>query len=345
MREYFKALKEADPNTDLYSVTVTDGIYAGEKALISSTEIVYASEADGFIKKYEKDLSSFLKSGIKNIDGAGVYTEITGHIKQMVVCGCGHVSIPLIKLAKSVVFYIIAIDDRPEFVKNALEAGADEGMAKPFDEALNNIEGDIYTYYVVVTRGHHWDELCLRMICLKPHAYIGAMGSKKRVDIVRKNLKNAGIDKDIITNIHSPIGLKIGAETPEEIAVSIVAEIIEIKNRNKDIVFPPDILSEILGTGHTPPYEGRMILSTIIKRSGSAPREAGTKMLYTADNRTVNTIGGGLTEAKIIEKSRELIKEGSFKPIILHLALKADEASIEGEVCGGELDVLMEEVI
>ncbi len=339
------ALEKTDPNKDSVSVTVTRGGAAGEKAIICNGRMIYLSQPDGFLKKHEAELSSLSESGIFTIDGQDIYTEFTGRRKQMVVCGCGHVSIPIIKLAKTLGFYVVAVDDRSEFVQNAVAAGADRGIPEPFDKALSNIESDRFTYFVIVTRGHHWDELCLNTICRMPHAYIGAMGSRRRVDVVRQNLIKAGIDETTIRSIHSPIGLNIGAETPEEIAVSIMAEIIEIKNRNSDTVFPEDILSEIIGGNHTPSYEGRMILSTIIRRSGSAPRKAGTKMLCTADKRCINTIGGGLMESRVIEKSREMLKEDSPEPVILHLALNADIASSEGEVCGGELDVFLEEVL
>ncbi len=347
MRDYYKSLSELDPNSESLSVTVIKGSGAGEKAILSNGKITFLSDRNGFLSAREKDIAALSYTGISGLDGSEIYTELIGHRKDLVVCGCGHVSIPIIKLAKMVDFHVTAIDDREEFIKNAEAAGADECISAPFDEALARIEGNPYTYFVIVTRGHHWDELCLKSICAKSSAYIGAMGSKRRVEVVKQNLLKEGIDESITDSIHAPIGLEIGSDTPEEIAVSIIAEIISIKNRKKDMAFPADILTEITGRNHTPPYPGHMMLSTIIRKEGSAPREAGTKMLVTDDGRMINTIGGGLLEAKIKARCLEILKDSkdsSPKPELLHLALNAGALSEEGEVCGGTVDVLLEKI-
>ena len=341
MRDYYKAVRTADPNREAFSAIVLNGVHAGERAVFSGEEAVYLSDPEGFIKKHYKELSP-AGPGIVRIDETDIFKECIGHRKHMVICGCGHVSIPIIRLAKTIGFYITAVDDRPEFVRNAVEAGADEGIGKSFEEALESIPGDGFTYYVVVTRGHSYDEECLKIISAKPHAYIGAMGSRRRIDIVRQNLIKEGADENIIRSIHSPIGLDIRSETPEEIAVSVLAEIIEIKNRKRDTMIPGDIFSEILGTAHTPPYSGRMVLSTIIEREGSAPREVGARMLLRDDGKAVNTIGGGLMESRVLEKSRKMLEEGIEGPVCETIELNADEASRQGEVCGGTLKVLME---
>lgn len=343
MNEFFRAIENCDPNSDSVSLTVISGESLGEKGVVTDGKIVCLSNGDGFIRAHENELAGITESGIHSIDGTEVYTEYVGHEKRLIVCGCGHVSIPIISLGKMVGFRVTAIDDRPEFGENAKKAGADEVISAPFNETLQSIESDQFTYYVIVTRGHHWDEECLKLICQKAHAYVGMMGSKRRVAIVKENLVKEGIDKDVMASVHSPIGLKIGSETPEEIAISILAEIIQVKNVKKDYAIPKDILSAINGTGHEEALPGRKILATIISKQGSAPREAGTKMLITEDA-IVNTIGGGLLESKIITKAREMLSSANAKPVLMHLTLSADAASLEGEVCGGVVDVFLEEI-
>ena len=343
MNDFFRAIENCDPNTESMAVTVLSGDYIGEKAVICSRGFTFLSNENGFIKSHEEELISVTDSGIHSVDGTEIYTEYVGHEKKLVICGCGHVSMPIVSLGKMLGFKVTAIDDRPEFVDKAFNAGADEVIPAPFSDALEQIESDLFTYYVIVTRGHHWDEVCLKHICSKPHAYVGMMGSARRVAVVKENLVKEGIDKEVMENVHSPIGLKIGSETPEEIAVSIMAEIIQVKSEKKDYTVPKDILKAVNGSGHEEPLPGRKILATIISKEGSAPREAGTKMLILEDT-IVNTIGGGLLESKIIAKAREMLSSQDPKPERLHLTLSADAASLEGEVCGGVIDVFIEEI-
>ncbi len=380
MKDYYKAIENCDPNRETISITVTNGEAAGEKAVISGKEPVFYSHENGFLKSHEKELSGLSGSGLKSVDGSDIYFERLGHEKKLVICGCGHVSIPIIKLAKMVGFCVTAIDDRREFADKAKEAGADEIIAQDFGEALRKIDSDPFTYFVIVTRGHRWDKECLSVICRKKHAYIGMMGSRRRVAMAKESMLAEGVDRRIIDNLYSPIGLEIGSETPEEIAVSVMAEIIQVKNMNPDRPIPKDILAAICGSykedeankkpgvysdnyqeegiGEKPetcsyrgkgseesrPSEsGKRILATIIKREGSAPRETGAKMLITK-TACVNTIGGGLLEARARKKALEMIASGAEKPEILHLELTADEASLEGEVCGGRVDILLEPV-
>ena len=93
--------------------------------------------------------------------------------------------------------------------------------------------GSSDTYFVIVTRGHRYDQACLEKIAEKEHAYIGMIGSRRRTTLVKKLLEEQGTDKAVLDAVYTPIGLDIGAETPEEIRVAIMAEIIEVKNKKK----------------------------------------------------------------------------------------------------------------
>ena len=253
------------------------------------------------------------------------------------ICGCGHVAIPIIKIAKLLDFYVTAIDDRKEFTGNALKAGADKVICDSFDKALLGIEGDIFTYFVIVTRGHSFDEVCVGALQDKASAYIGMMGSRRRQKIVRQNLINMGVREEFIDTIHTPIGLDIGSETPEEIAVSVFAEIIKIKNGKVEQILPEDILDAMEG-------EDDKILATIVSRKGSAPRSIGAKILIRENAPSVNTIGGGLMESTITKRAEEMLSDPSERFSMLHIELNADEDSKVGEVCGGILDVMLERV-
>ena len=341
MNEFYKKIAKIGPDSALSLVTVLNGVNSGEKAAFDENGLAFCSSGEDYFRAHEKELMSMSEDGVHNLLSQIVYTEHVRQGKKLVICGCGHVSLPIIRLAKMLGFEVTAIDDRSEFCENAREAGADRVITAGFEEALNGIEGSRGHYFVVVTRGHSWDEKCLRLICEKTHAYIGAMGSARRVAIVRENLLKTGVDKNVLDRVYSPIGLEIGAETPEEIAVSIMAQITAVKNSDSHQAFPKDILDAI----NTPVSEGeaseKKILATIIQRKGSAPRSVGTKMLILKD-RIINTIGGGLLESKVIRHGRDMLEEEINTLELRHFELSADAASTEGEVCGGEIEVLFE---
>ena len=86
---------------------------------------------------------------------------------------------------------------------------------------------------MIVTRGHRYDTICLESVLAKKYAYVGMMGSRRRTAIVKDQLAQKGISREVLEGVHTPIGLKIGAQTPEEIAVSVMAEIIQVKNSHQ----------------------------------------------------------------------------------------------------------------
>ena len=345
MKELYEEIDGLNPNLRNFCLTLIEGDDIGEKALVSGDEVTWLSREDGLFSSRKDEVVNKCESGIFEVDGKKVYGELLGHEKKIVICGAGHVSIAIINAAKMIGCRVICIDDRPKFTDNARAAGADEVICDEFKKALSSIPGDNDTYFVIVTRGHRHDQDCLRIIAEKSHAYIGMMGSKRRVAIVRQALIDEGISKEVIDGVCSPIGLDIAAETPEEIAIAIMAEIIEVKNKkHREFGYPADIMEDILGKNHheegTP---GRKILATIITRKGSAPRQIGTKMLITDDDRTIGTIGGGCVEADVIRRAKELFLDEDIRAELFHVELTDDGAGDEGMVCGGVLDVLLEE--
>ncbi len=342
MAGFFEQICNLNPNADNYLFLVTDGPRIGEKVLISNGRRVFISCEDGFFASH--DLPENPENGLHEIDGCTVYSEHIGNEKKVVICGAGHVAIAIEKLALMIGCGVTVIDDRPEFARKAREAGDARVICAPFEQALSEISGDSDTYFVIVTRGHQWDIECLRAILAKPYGYIGLMGSKRRVAIVKEMLEKEGTKRALLDSVHMPIGLKIGAETPEEIAVSVIAEIIDVKNRQEQkIGYPSEITNAIFGLHRTEVVPGKNVIATIIRRRGSAPRKAGTKMLIRSDGSLIGTIGGGCVEAEIIAKARRMIQTDLLTPVVMHVDLTAEAAANEGEVCGGTVDVFLEE--
>jgi xanthine dehydrogenase accessory factor len=344
MKEFFEILNDCNPNSETMTATIVSGGGTGEKAIFSDGKLVWASDKEGFLPAHEAELLKQKDTGLMEFNGTKIFMECVGHRKKMVICGAGHVAIPIIQLARMIGMYVTVLDDREEFTKRADEAGADKTLTGPFGENLKKIKGDKDTYFVIVTRGHSYDRQCLTEILKKPHAYIGMMGSKRRIAMGRQNMKDAGFDPQLIDSVHAPIGLNIGSETPEEISISILAEIIQVKNARKASTYPDDIMTAILGSDHEPPQSQRKVLATIADRQGSAPRQVGTKMLIFEDGSIINTIGGGLLEATAIKRGVEMLREEHPQPQFYHVGLKATDAAKVGEVCGGDLDIFLEEI-
>jgi len=147
--------------------------------------------------------------------------------------GAGHVSTFVAPLAKMVGFSVVVIDDREEFANKDRFPGADELIVCPFFEAFYHIPIDFSVYIAIVTRGHIYDKDVLREALQRNPVYIGMIGSKRKRKIIYESLMEEGITNERLSQVHSPIGLDIGAETPEEIAVSIVAELVQARASNR----------------------------------------------------------------------------------------------------------------
>lgn len=147
---------------------------------------------------------------------------------EILILGGGHIALPLVRIASLLGFRVIVVDDRPEFAYKNRFPEADRVICDNFEQALAGFDIGPGTYTVIVTRGHEHDRDCLRMVTKRPAAYIGMIGSRRKVKAVMKQLAEEGIPPEKLAAVFSPIGLDIGAETPEEIALSIMAEVVNI---------------------------------------------------------------------------------------------------------------------
>ena len=321
------------------TAALLDGETAGEKLLLADGELVWSS-GEGFLYSHLDSLKEASETGVQEIAGKQVYFDCVSSQKKLVICGAGHVSMPIIALGKMLGFRVTVLEDRPSFADNARRAGADEVICENFVNGLSHAEGGTDSYFVVVTRGHRYDEICLGEILKKKYAYVGMMGSRARSAIVKRNLVELGFPKEQVEAVHTPIGLDISAESPEEIAVSIMGEIIAHKNsRKRSFSYPDEFLDELLKLEE----EGRdAVLCTIVRRRGSAPREVGTKMIVRTDGQMIGTIGGGCMEAAVRTRALHMLRSGETQPQICNVNMTAADAEDEGMVCGGNIDVWLE---
>jgi xanthine dehydrogenase accessory factor len=148
---------------------------------------------------------------------------------MLYIFGAGHISISLATIGKMLDFSITVIDDRADFANKERFPGVDEIYAKDMNQVFEKLNVNESSYIVIVTRGHAHDEVVLEWAVTTPAFYIGMIGSKTKNQTIYNHLKERGVTQEMLDRVYAPIGLKINAETPEEIAVSIMAEIIRVK--------------------------------------------------------------------------------------------------------------------
>ncbi len=157
-----------------------------------------------------------------------IFLEVVGRRRELIVFGAGHVGRAISRAAREAGFSVTVWDDREDFA-NSENIPWGRTVCCPLEECLDRLpEFHEATYAVIVTRGHEQDADVVGLLEGKPAAYMGMIGSRKKIAFVRERLLAQGISEAHIDRIYQPVGLPIRAETPEEIAVSIVAEIIAV---------------------------------------------------------------------------------------------------------------------
>ena len=319
---FYQRLKAADLQEQNTVVTFLDGPEAGKKLLLTGEQKSFNGTGTGFF------------------EGQEVFYEKLPLKTRVVICGAGYVAQALVKMCGILGYDTVVIEDRPSFADAAKDAGAGQVICDSFEHALEDIAGGPGVFYVIMTRGHRYDMECLRKVLQKPFAYIGLMASRRRAATVRETLVDEGFSKEVVEAIHSPVGLMIGAQTPEEIAVSVCAELIQVMYEYQTAGgFSDEMLEKLCDTGGP-----GCVLATIIKKNGPAPRKPGTKMLICEDGKCIGTIGGGCSEAEIVRLARIMIRQHHPKLArhIVDLSEMPDDG--DGMACGGTVEVLLEVV-
>ncbi|MBI3698690.1 MAG: XdhC family protein [Acidobacteria bacterium] len=167
-----------------------------------------------------------------------VFIEPVLPIPSAYIFGAGHISKSLSKLASLAGFRTVVVDNREQFANRDRFPDVDEVLAAEYEEVFPKLEINESSYLVIVTRGHRDDMRVLRWAIDTPARYIGMIGSKRKTLNVIKELEKEGVLRERFERLHSPMGLELGAITPEEIAVSVVAEMIAVR-RNAQAGFNP----------------------------------------------------------------------------------------------------------
>ena len=190
---------------------------------IGETEIVENENNEAF-KASELAKKSFL-----NTDKTKFY-DVVFPLDNLLILGGGYVGQAVYKVVSFMDFNITVYDDREAFANQERFPKAGSVKAGNYEELLKKYPFNDATYVVITTRGHLCDVDCLRNTLNRPHAYLGCIGSRRKIETVKNGLLEEGFSKAKMASIYAPIGFDIGAETPEEIAIAILAQIIGVKN-------------------------------------------------------------------------------------------------------------------
>lgn len=225
-------------------VTVARGLHAGAKLLVDEAgqtagtlgdaelDALVRTQAGRFLQSRDETRLVSLKDFATDFPSAGeifLLFERLASAPRLVVCGAGHVGASLAKLGAFLGYQTTMIDDRAEFLQPERFAGEpiELFVAADWTSAVREVIGSGRGVSVaVVTRGHSEDEQCMRAVVQTKPDYVGLIGSKRRTSIVIERLREAGVAEEELRKIRAPIGLDIGAVSPEEVALAIIAEIV-----------------------------------------------------------------------------------------------------------------------
>lgn len=315
---------------------ILNGENAGLKYLAEENYFEASGAAENALLQNGKEM---LKKAVSQAAGTGVvkvgeqeiFVETYEKNPRLIILGGGHVSQPVAEIGRLLGFHVTVMDDRADFVTKERFPQADERITGDFETLSEKIPPYENAYYVVVTRGHLGDSACAREILKRPFAYFGMIGSKTKVRITREKLLAEGFTKAQLDQIHAPIGLPIGGQMPAEIAVSIMAEIVQEKNRHFRTYCDEDVEAAVRCG-----VPGTMV--TIIEKKGSSPRGTGSKMFVFPDGRSAGSIGGGKIE---FEAGKYAASAAKVETRIYELGQGVGDL---GMICGGTVRVLFEPV-
>lgn len=295
---------------------VTDGYLKPLARVYPKAKITVCPRHDGSL--YQRAIASLLASGQ---DVSMIRREWFCPQPKLFICGGGHVAKEVAALAAHLDFSVTVIDDREDLANKARFPTAEKVICDSYDNLKHYLEPD--ACYVVVTPDHKADLQCVSTILPTQYRYLGMIGSRKKVAATFQNLRNAGFTEEQISTIFAPIGLPIGAVTPAEIAVSILGQIIQEKNKYHAASVDKSLL-EVTEPG---------TLCIITEKCGSAPRGVGS-MMFVGKDKILGTIGGGEPESLVIHQAAE-----NASSCVREYTLNRTAANGLDMICGGSIKI------
>ena len=241
-----KRIKQRGGEAVLATLVSVDGDYpkgGGTKALFKSSgeKAGFLPDVEGIDQWVLKESASLIKEKKTRLlvfqpEGEGSFLKKAEILLEPILSeptvylfGAGHVSQQIAPLAKKVLFKVVVIDDREVFANRERFPDSDEILVSEFEGCFNHLPIDDSSYIIIVTRGHLYDGAVLEQAVKTNARYIGMIGSRKKIHILYQQLMKKGVSREALNRVYAPIGLEIHSETPEEIAVSIVAQLIQVR--------------------------------------------------------------------------------------------------------------------
>lgn len=229
------AAADSDESTALLSIISPDAplrkILIRDAALSATADAEFSSEIIEAIKEVVAAGHGVIRVSAGD---ANAFIEGISRLPAVILFGAGHLADHVAKYAKAMHFRVAVYDDRCEYANRQRFPDADEIIVADFGRALDKVRIDRRCYVVIVTRGHKYDEIVLEQVLKTDARYIGMIGSKRKTRTILDRLRHRGIPADLLDRVFSPIGVSIGAVTPEEIALSIVCELVKIRRLGRE---------------------------------------------------------------------------------------------------------------
>ena len=256
----------------------------------------------------------------------GEFTSTFTYPVHLVLFGGGHIAQSLAPLALHCGLAVTVIDDRA--ATESCFPPSVEFIHASFEKLpVQRLSRIVNPYFCIFTHGHSHDSECLYYCLKRKSSYIGMIGSKNKIKYCFEQMKEKGISEKKLSKVHSPIGLAINAVTPQEIAVSIMAEIISVYRKEKNAcIVSPSLIKTLASVKNC-------VICRVLKASGSTPAREGQILVVYSQNITSGTIGGGALEEAAKKEASQCA--GSY--------IKTYDLSRDGELgmtCGGEVTVL-----
>ena len=212
-----------------------DGLICGGTLEVVVASPSGAAEIDRIVAEIGARRATHVDLRVEGEGGGATYRLHVPARERLYIAGAGHVGQAVARLGLGLEFEVRVFDDRADLLDAALPVGA-AGVAGPIEERLREAAVDGRTYCLVVTRGHRHDERALAAVVGRGAAYVGMIGSRRKVKLIRDDLLAMGVPPGELDGVHAPVGLDIGAVSVEEIAVSIAAQLVQVRRRSAERV-------------------------------------------------------------------------------------------------------------
>ncbi len=196
--------------------------------LVTADALALLRKKTSALKTYDLDR----KQGLQVCGGSvSIFFEVSAPRRALVICGAGHIGLALSWIAKILDFRVTVIDNRRDFAHKRRFPHVDEVICGAYGRVLKKLKADRNTFIVIVTHGHAHDQECLEASLRREAGYVGMIGSRTKIKLVFEDLMKKGFSARQLKQVHTPVGLDIGAESPQEIAVAIAGQLIQVRNR------------------------------------------------------------------------------------------------------------------